>query len=287
MQETQGTASVNGIEVWYTSIGGGPPLMVVHGGPGLGHTYMRPAFDPLADRYRVIYPDQRGSGRTPLGDPELLSVAGAVSDLEGLCDALGLQRVNVVGHSTGALLSLIWGAERPERISSLVVAHPAPPFVEELADRLSGEMERRYAPEDKEELGRIVGSAAFAGREPKAVEALFRTMYLPFFTSRDSAESLDLGFTEITAANIVGAEERMMEDLERHHPLEALADIQAPTLVLGAELDPTPEEFGRLVADKIAGARYAFIEGANHFSYLDQPERFERVVRSFLDRNAR
>ncbi|HEX2030981.1 MAG TPA: alpha/beta hydrolase [Actinomycetota bacterium] len=287
MKETEGSARVNGIDIAYVSVGDGPPVLALHGGPGLGHTYIRPAFDALADRYRVIYPDQRGSGRTPLGDAELLSIDGAISDLEGLCDALGLPRVNVAGHSTSALLALVWAAERPERITSLVAAHPAPPFVNELADRLWAEMERRQTPEDKEELGRIMSSDVFARREPKAVEALFRTMYLPFFTSRALAESLDFGFTEITAANIVGTEERMMEDLERHHPLEALANIQAPTLVLGAELDPSPEEFARLVADKVAGAQYAFIEGANHFSYLDQPERFESMVRSFLDEHAR
>ncbi len=148
-------------------------------------------------------------------------------------------------------------------------------------------MQRRYALEHTEELGRIMGSAAFARREPNAVEALFRAMYLPFFTSRESAEALDFGFTEITAANVLSAEDTMVETLAEHEPLEALAKIQAPTLVIGAEHDATPEEFGRLVADKIAGAQYAFIEGAGHFSYLDEPEKFQRAVRSFLAEHAR
>lgn len=78
---SEGFVSVASSELYYRSIGAGPPVILLHGGPGLSHYYLRPGMDPLADRFALIYYDQRGGGRSVLGNPDKVTIAGGIEDL--------------------------------------------------------------------------------------------------------------------------------------------------------------------------------------------------------------
>ena len=277
---------VDDVEFHLEEVGSGKPLLMLHGGPGIGHSYLRPGMDALADAYRAIYYDQRGSGRTPLGDEGKVTLAGGIADLEGLRRKLGIKRLNLVGHSFGAILGLLYASRHPEAVASLVVANPGPPFVPELMAQFGAAMGKRYSAEEAKEKMELEASAAYAKRDPKAVEQAFRLTYLPFFKSRKDADAVDFGFTQTTARNAPLAAGRTFRDLAELRPVEGLARIACPTLVVHAELDPLPEAFSRLVADKIPKSEFKFIGGANHFAYLDDPGAFFGVARAFLQENA-
>src|SRR5687768_14410275 len=98
MKVTTTSVPVGDIEIACTVVGEGTPLIVVHGAVGLGSTYMR-GLDRWADAYQLVYYDQRGSGRTEAGDLRRISFPGAIDDLEELRAALGIARVDLVGHS--------------------------------------------------------------------------------------------------------------------------------------------------------------------------------------------
>ena len=154
----EGTVPAEGIELYYRSVGSGTPVITVHGGPGLGHAYLRPGMDALADRFRVVYYDQRGSGRSELGDPDRVTLAGGIEDLKALVDGLGIERANLVGHSFGADLAALFASRHPDRVASMVLANPGPPFDPDQQGALGAKMDRRRTPEDLAELGRIQGS---------------------------------------------------------------------------------------------------------------------------------
>src|SRR3954470_18762944 len=101
MPLTTTTVPVDDIEIACTMAGDGSPVIVIHGAIGLGSTYMR-ALDPWADELRLVYYDQRGSGGTSLGDAHKVSFAGGLEDLDGLRRMLGLDHVQLLGHSAGA-----------------------------------------------------------------------------------------------------------------------------------------------------------------------------------------
>ncbi len=61
---SQGSVPVAGTDLYYESIGTGTSVIIVHGGPGLGHYYLRPAMDALGDEFHLVYYDQRGTGRS-------------------------------------------------------------------------------------------------------------------------------------------------------------------------------------------------------------------------------
>jgi proline iminopeptidase len=277
-------ARVEDIDVHYASIGNGKPILVL-GGPWLGHAYLR-GFDALSDQYRVIHHDPRGSGRTPLGDPARAGLDGRIADIEGLRAALGIEKVNVVGHSFGATIGALYAAAHPDRVGALALCDPGPPFVPELMQRFGAEMMKRTLPKDAEEKRFLESSGAYERRDPKAVERSLRLTYMPFFDTRAAAEAIDLDVTEITAKHAPGTEMRLFHDLMARDPLASLAKIRSPSLVLHAEHDPLPEAFSRTLAERIPRAEFALVKGANHFAFAESPDTFFAALRPFLAKSA-
>jgi proline iminopeptidase len=281
MSVPQGTQGVTDVDLHYRRVGEGPPLVVVHGGPGMGHDYMR-GLDVLADGRQLIYYDQRGSGETPLGDPDRVTFAGSIADLEGLREALGIEELDLLGHSFGAWIAILYAAACPERVHSLVLANTGPPAVPELMKQFGANMEAGRTREDRAEMERIESSDAYANREPATLEELYRLRYTPFFREREDARLFEPHFTAITAENVLEFVDRMMRDFSEHDPIGSLERIPCPTLVVHGELDPIPEEFARLLVERIPKARYARIERASHFAFLEDPALFADAVLPFL-----
>src|SRR3954454_3190671 len=102
----EGYVDANGVMIYYTSFGKGDPLVIVHGGPGASHDYFLPHLTPLARTNRLIFIDERGSGRSEkLEDVKQYTVERMVDDVEAVRVALGLGRINLLGHSYGGVLA--------------------------------------------------------------------------------------------------------------------------------------------------------------------------------------
>jgi proline-specific peptidase len=283
MSVPQDTKPVKDVELHYLRLGEGPPLVLVHGGPGIGHYYLRQGMDGLADAgFEVIYYDQRGSGGTPLGDPDRVTFAGGIEDLDRLRGELGLEELNLVGHSFGAVLALLYAAQHPERVRCLVLCNTAPPFIPALQSAFMSNMEKRRRAEDEAEKKRIEESDPFRRRDPAALERYIKLRYAPFFRDRENMEMATFGFNQNTASNVIEAPGRTFRDLKDHDPVGSLAKVRCPTRVLHGEHDPVPQEFAHMIADGIEGAEYAFIKGSSHFAYLEDPALFLGVVLPFL-----
>lgn len=283
METATQTVKLGDIEVFVVRVGVGRPL-VVCGGPQLGHRYMR-RLDFLADEHELIYYDARGSGKTDVGDSSDLTFARAVADLEGLRAGLGIERFSVLGHSLGGHVAYLYASRYPERVEALVLVDVGPPFAEDQAEELGTAMTSSRTPADDARLAEIQASDAFGRREPKAVEDVILNIYAPFFRDRRSIESVDLGFTAITAANVLDYEERLVASLAQEDPLSRLAMIRCPTLVVHGEIDPIPVAFGQLLAESIPGAEFAVLSGASHFPFVEDRDQFERTVRTFLSKH--
>ena len=277
------TVRARDIDVHVVRVGRGSPL-VICGGPQLGHTYLRD-FDALSDERELIYFDARGSGRTDLGDPSQLTLAGAIEDLEGLREALGIERFSLVGHSLGGHVAYLYAAAHPARVQSLVLVDVGPPLTKELAVGLWRAMQAQRTPDDEADMQRIQTSAAFEAREPKAMEELILNIYSPFFRDRRTISTIDLGFTDITAANVADYEETLVATLPAQDPQERLLEITCPTLVVHGENDPIPLESSRLIADRIPGAQLTIIPGGSHFPFIEDRDAFMLAVREFLAAN--
>jgi pimeloyl-ACP methyl ester carboxylesterase len=143
-------------------------------------------------------------------------------------------------------------------------------------------MQAQRTPDDDADMQRIQTSAAFEAREPKAMEDLILNIYAPFFRDRRTISTIDLGFTDITAANVADYEETLVATLPAQDPQERLLEITCPTLVVHGDNDPIPLESSRLIADRIPGAQLTIISGGSHFPFIEDQDAFMLAVREFL-----
>jgi pimeloyl-ACP methyl ester carboxylesterase len=136
-----------GAALRYEIAGVGEPIVVLHGGPGIGFDYLAPELTQLfSDRFQLVLYDQRGSGQsTGAADPTLLNIEAFVDDVECVFRALGLERAILMGHSFGGLLALHCAIRNPERVKGLVLVE-SDPASKALWSRFTEVVERRANP---------------------------------------------------------------------------------------------------------------------------------------------
>jgi proline-specific peptidase len=123
LERRDGFVDACGAIVYYESIGQGRPLMVLHGGPGVPHGYFLPYLLPLAKHHRLIFMDERGSGRSQrLADFKQYTLDAMACDADAVRRALGLKTVDVMGHSFGGILAQAYAIKYPSTIRRLILA---------------------------------------------------------------------------------------------------------------------------------------------------------------------
>src|SRR5438270_7119599 len=118
----EGFVDAHGVLIYYWEIGRGTPLMVVHGGPGASHDYFLPYLLPLARHNRLIFIDERGSGKSEkLDDVSQYTVENMVEDCEAVRQALGLGKISLLGHSYGGVLAQAYALKYQKNLSHLIL----------------------------------------------------------------------------------------------------------------------------------------------------------------------
>jgi proline iminopeptidase len=110
-------------DLYYERLGEGPAIVMVAGGPGASHTSLRPDFDRLATGHTLVYFDNIGRGRSselPAGRHH--SPPRDAEDIERLRQALGFERITVIGHSYGGYVALAYAGRYPQRLDHLVIS---------------------------------------------------------------------------------------------------------------------------------------------------------------------
>src|SRR5207237_4561645 len=134
------TVELNGVRIFTRRVGDGPPVVVLHGGPGAHHDYLLPQYDRLARGRTLLYYDQRGGGRSPVPRDTPVGWREHVADLEALRQHWGIDGLALLGYSWGGLLAVLYALEHPARVERLALVCPAPATA-----RWRREFERRFA----------------------------------------------------------------------------------------------------------------------------------------------
>src|SRR5262249_8087687 len=118
----EGFVDAHGTLIYYKIIGKGAPLMIVHGGPGASHDYLLPYLLPLARTSRLVFIDERGSGRSErLEDTSQYTVEKKVEDVEDVRKALGLGKVSLIGHAYGGVLAQAYAFKYQGNLTHLIL----------------------------------------------------------------------------------------------------------------------------------------------------------------------
>src|SRR5580658_8994048 len=116
---------IEGHDTFLVTHGSGSPLVTLHGGPGMDHTYFRPWLDPLGEVRQVVYYDMLGSGRSARDVNLGQGMDAWVAEVDAMRAFLGHERIDLFGHSFGSFVALKYALAHPERVSSLVLCSAA------------------------------------------------------------------------------------------------------------------------------------------------------------------
>ena len=261
------TASVRGIDVSYTDRGAGYPILFIH-----GHPFDRTMWDPqvraFAGRgYRVIVPDLRGYGRSSVV-PGTTSLSVFARDLAALLDHLGLDVVGVVGLSMGGQVALELYRLFPDRVDSLTLA--------------------ATNPRAETDEGRVSRLAMAERLREEGMRGYTEEMLVGMMTAdnvRDLPAVADHVRAMMCAAPPEGAAAAQRGRAQRPDYVPLLRRVSAPTLLVGGRQDGfTPPDFTESMHVLVPDSVVEIIEGAGHLPNLERPDRFNEVLRRFLDR---
>ncbi len=281
--------------LYVTTLGHGPDVIVLHGGPGNDFNYLVPAVRPLRDRYRFVLFDQRGSLLSPVSPDSMQQVTYAkiVEDIEALRVLLGQERVVLLAHSFGTILAQAYLRAHPERVAGLVLVASGPPvadstrplgaYVGELHGRMKRLRERAEVARALRDAG--VDTAAAPGALSLAQRAARRRIGLASVNLANMARWREMiGGGVYYSSAVDDAVGNSMETTWDSRP--AIARAGAPVTVINGDadyIDPSASEWkGVLVESDLV--RISVLGGAGHYSWIDAPAEFERALRGALGR---
>lgn len=258
-------ARVRGIEMAYDDTGGdGAALVLLHGFP-FDRSMWREQALALGGEFRVVAPDLRGSGETPLGDGALTMEALA-EDVAALLDELNLGRVVLGGLSMGGYVAFEFLRKFRGRVRALVLADTRPQADAEEARRAREENARRALKE---------------GMAPVA-EAMLPKL-LSAGTREGGGEVLERVRAMMLGTSPGGAAATLRAMAIRRDQTEFLPSVNVPALIIvGSEDAITPPADAEAMAAKIEGSRLVVVEGAGHLSNVERPEEFNCALGEFL-----
>lgn len=269
----------DGTMLAYHRIGAGSPLICVPGGPMLDSAYLGD-LGGLSGSHQVVRLDLRGTGGSAVpADPSSYRCDRLAEDVEALRVHLGLDRIDLLGHSAGAAVAVLYATRHPQHVARLVLVCPSPRVVDvEITDS-----DRREIAELRR--GEPWFPGAFAAFERiwagDPADADWDAI-APFMSGRwdDAARAqaaLEVGLRNDTAAAAYypGA------DLSRVRA--ALAGLRARVLVTAGEFDAAlPPKRAAEYAGLFPHAEVAVQPGGGHSPWLDDPAWFVLAVAAFL-----
>ncbi|WP_369827615.1 proline iminopeptidase-family hydrolase [Mycobacterium sp. E2989] len=279
-----GMIAVPGGNVWFERVGGGPglPLLVVHGGPGLPHTYLR-SLERLADEREVIFWDQLGCGNSERpANRDLWTMQRSVAELDAVVKSLGLNGFHLFGNSWGGMMAQQYALDVPSRAVSLTISNSIAsiPQFSQMVARLKTELD----PETQSAIDRHEAAGTTHAAEYQDAIRTWNETYLcrvrPWPAELLQAFA-NMG-TDIFETMFGPSDFRIVGTVRDWDVFDRLAEITLPTLILAGRFDECVPEHMWEMHQRIAGSRYELFESTAHMPFIEEPDKFDRVMRDFL-----
>lgn len=290
MQSGEHQTVVNDVRLWYKVAGqaSGTPLLFLHGGPGYNsYSFEAQGGKVLEGKLRMIYLDQRGSGRSERPWTGVYTMPAMVEDIEALRKQLGVPKLALMGHSFGGALALEYAAAFPQHVSKVVLVSAASSIPDACAARVDFLIKRYPA-----ELAKA--RAAAVERKETPDDCFFAFNSVPDeIRERVNDETMFPDMKKVEEQRAVDAKSGLRNTGELGGALwnggflsyrfTRFERVTMPVLVLAGEEDYAiglPAQ--RALARALPKATLVEYAGAGHFPYLDAPQRFTQDVLGFL-----
>jgi len=271
--------SDDGVTLYYDVVGKGEPVVLLSGGPGFSPEYLRPVADAIAKKNMAVLFHQRGTGKSTLEkyDGSVLELKKLVADLDALRRELKQEKLTLVGHSFGGILSMMYAREHPDRIRALALLDSGGPTLQAVP-KFNANLEARFSEDEKIRIKEWSDPEKKKTQHKRAVLEITKAKTAAYFADRSKAalliDSMDeQWFNDAVFWGVV----MQMGALDLRAGLEK---VKAPVIVIHGKQDPL--ESADEVHATFPGSRLVLIENAGHFPWLEQPEKVYGALNEFL-----
>lgn len=254
-------------------------VLVLHGGPGGDFQYLLPLKE-LADRYRLIFFDQRGTGFSPRVSPASLNMEQYLQDVEAFVSFYGKNGpVSIVGHSWGGYLALQYAARHPQKIHRLILAEP---FIPDLRTRFRLGLHNVQNGIILKMIRAKMESLKVPAIDPQAQKDYFFGQMLkqanPGYQCPGRNTGIPMGRSGYYAFRKLSSLKRGAKKLKDIHfpPERTRLLVSDCNILLG-------KEYQQKVLEKIGQPEMVEVSGAGHYLLQDNPTTTLRLVREFLE----
>ena len=291
----EGFVDAKGVLIYYKAFGTGQPLMILHGGPGASHDYFLPYLLPLARSNRLIFIDERGSGRSEkLEDPSGYTVENMADDVEAVRLALGLGKISLLGHSCGGVLAEAYALKYQDNLTHLILASTFH-STRQLND-VFRRMKAAMAPELRNRIERMERAGLFGKGKPYEKNrytsdymiAAWGEGYFPYLYQNRPDPNYDALANGIMSWDLYrtmwGSSGEFVLDgnMTSVEYADRLGSLVVPTLITVGDHDEVDPSISRDMQRRIPGSKLVVFPKSGHMTFVDQPGMFLRAVDEFV-----
>lgn len=287
LAESDGFVNVDHTKLYYCTMGSGDTLVILHGGPGLSHKYLKPQLDSLlSEKFTLLYYDQRGSGWSEgTKDTLKLNIETYISDLDQIKNHFNLSKLNLVGHSFGGLLGMYYGITFPDNLNSLVLIDTDAASYELRTPYQIKTINARLTEAQNNFLDSISESDEFKYYDVSAYETYYKTFLTSYFANPKDTSKLNLGFDSTSIKKIDITNEYVRKGLGKYDMHDQLSAITCPTLILHGTKSVFSVEGAEAIHHELKNSELHLFENCGHFEYIESPSKFKLLIENFFGIN--
>ena len=266
---------LNDERIFYTEFGSGSPILVLHGGPGVDHKYML-SLKPLSKKYRLIFIDQRGNGKSKIKNYDTLKFKYFTSDIDNIRIHLNIDKWTLIGHSFGGFVALEYAIRYSQFVSQVVLIDTG----------FNADQVQIEAPKILSDWGYSDDISKWARKFFNGDLSLFLILYafLKFVKAYSYKYNFDILMKSMSGKHTLKTVllwfQKYFHGWDIHDKLNL---IKASTLIIAGEKDfQFPPDYQRLMAHEIQNSEVKIIEKAGHNTPLECPEKINTIMLSFL-----
>jgi proline iminopeptidase len=284
-----------GVLIYTVSFGRGEPLVILHGGPGASHDYFLPYLLPLARANRLVFIDERGSGKSEkLEDVSKYTVEAMVEDVEAVRAALALGKINLLGHSFGGVLAQAYALAYQQHLAHLVLCSTfdSTKGLNEVFRRMKAAM----TPELRSRIDAMEAAGLYGHGKPYErnrytndyMIAAWGEGYFPYLYQNRPDPNYDPVANGVMSWDLYremwGSHGEFLVDgnLSSVEYADRLGTIKVPTLITVGDHDESDPSLARDMHARIPGSQLVIFPKSGHMTFVDQPGLFVHAVDSFL-----
>jgi len=271
----------DGTQLFYECIGDGPTVMVCAGGPNTTFDYLVEDLRPLANKFRLVYHDYRGSGRSSTASEESYTFEQFADDVVALAAHLDVEVFDVVAHSMGGMVALSCSLRHPERVRRLVLLSTSPSGV---TKRMAVPTLRALGP--RRTLKMLSRAVTYLAWWSWRAESDQRT--LARFSIMGVMQEGSPGFRAAVKERETLSSNANAPHLDRYAAtfdvVDRLPSIAHPALIIYGSRDAPFVAGSQLLTSRVPDAESLPIEGAGHHTLVEAHDRVVAAVEEFLGR---